>query len=59
MQFAQKDILHWREEVDSDRVAIGIAAAPLFTNHPAMLLSLIHIWSALSVQRLKIRIPVR
>ena len=37
MQFAQKDILHWREEVDSDRVAIGIAAAPLFTNHPAML----------------------
>lgn len=37
MQFAQKDILHWREEVDSDRVTIGIAAAPLFTNHPAML----------------------
>lgn len=28
MQFAQKDILHWREEVDSDRVTIGIAAAP-------------------------------
>lgn len=37
MQLAQKDILHWREEVDSDRVTIGIAPAPLFTNHPAML----------------------
>lgn len=35
MQAAQKDILHWREEVDSDRVTIGIASAPLFTNHPA------------------------
>ncbi len=31
MQFAQKDILHWREEVDSDRVTIGIAArAPVY-----------------------------
>ena len=28
MQFAQKDILHWREEVDSDRVTIGIVALP-------------------------------
>ncbi len=37
MQLAQKDILHWREEVDSDRVTIGIAPAPLFTNHPATL----------------------
>ncbi|MEE0706866.1 MAG: amidohydrolase family protein, partial [Adlercreutzia sp.] len=37
MQAAQKDILHWREEVDSDRVTIGIAASPLFNNHPATL----------------------
>ncbi|WP_296013168.1 amidohydrolase family protein [uncultured Adlercreutzia sp.] len=37
MQFAQKDILHWREEVDPERVTIGIAATHLFNNHPAML----------------------
>ncbi len=33
---AQKDILHWREEVDSSRVTIGVAPAPVFTNHPSV-----------------------
>ncbi len=36
MHSAQKDILHWREEVDSSRITIGIAPAPVFTNHPSV-----------------------
>ncbi len=34
MRLAQNDIMHWREEVDSDRVQIGIAPAALYTCHP-------------------------
>lgn len=34
MRVAQNDIMHWREEVDSDRVQIGIAPAALYTCHP-------------------------
>ena len=51
MMMAQKDILHWREEVDSSRVTIGIAASPLFTNHPAML-------SAISKYATRENVPV-
>ena len=34
MRVARNDILHWREEVDSDRITIGIAPAALYTCHP-------------------------
>ncbi len=34
MRQAQNDIMHWREELDSERVQIGIAPAALYTCHP-------------------------
>lgn len=34
MRLAQNDIMHWREEVDPDRVRIGIAPGALYTCHP-------------------------
>ena len=37
MKMAQKDIFHWQEEVDSDRVTIGIAPGHLFSTHPALM----------------------
>ncbi len=36
MRSAEKDIYHWREEVDSSRVRIGIAPSPVYTNHPSI-----------------------
>ena len=37
MRSAQNDIFHWREEVDPDRVQIGIAPARLYSCHPLTL----------------------
>lgn len=37
MHLAEKDVESWREKVDSSRITIGMAAAPLFSNHPQML----------------------
>ncbi len=34
MRVAQNDIMHWREEVDADRIQIGVAPAALYTCHP-------------------------
>lgn len=36
IRLAEKDIAHWREEVDSDRVTIGIAPAAVYATHPAV-----------------------
>ncbi|MDO4291129.1 MAG: amidohydrolase family protein [Eggerthellaceae bacterium] len=36
MRSAEKDIAHWREEVDADRVSIGIAPAAVYATHPAV-----------------------
>ena len=36
MRTAENDIMHWREEVDSKRVTIGIAPAAIYTCHPSM-----------------------
>ena len=36
IRLAEHDIAHWREEVDSKRITIGIAAAPLYMCHPSM-----------------------
>lgn len=36
MRVAQNDIAHWREEVDSARVTIGIAPAAIYTCHPSV-----------------------
>ena len=33
---AENDIMHWREEVDEDRITIGIAPNVLFACHPAV-----------------------
>lgn len=37
MKMAKKDIFHWGEEVDANRVTIGIAPAHLFSTHPALM----------------------
>lgn len=37
MRAAENDIMHWSGEVDSDRVTIGVAAAPLYACHPEVL----------------------
>lgn len=34
MRHAENDIMHWREEVDEDRVTIGIAPAAMYACHP-------------------------
>lgn len=36
MRLAENDIMHWREEVDGDRIDIGIAPAAMFTCHPSV-----------------------
>lgn len=36
MRVAANDIAHWREEVDPDRITIGIAPAAIYTCHPIM-----------------------
>ena len=36
MRAAEKDILHWREEVDPDRITIGVAPAAIYTVHPSI-----------------------
>lgn len=33
---AENDIMHWREEVDSNRVTIGIAPAAIYACHPSV-----------------------
>ena len=37
MRTAENDIMHWREEVDSERITIGVAPAPLYACHPQVL----------------------
>ncbi len=34
MHSASNDVDRWREKVDSDRVTVGIAPAPIYANHP-------------------------
>ncbi|MBQ3106869.1 MAG: amidohydrolase family protein [Eggerthellaceae bacterium] len=36
MRIAENDIMHWREEVDSERVTIGIAPAAIYICHPSV-----------------------
>ncbi len=36
MRIAENDIMHWREEVDGDRISIGIAPAAVYANHPSV-----------------------
>ena len=36
MRSAENDIMHWREEVDSSRITIGIAPAAVYANHPSV-----------------------
>ena len=36
MRQAENDIYHWREEVDSDRLTIGIAPAAMYMCHPSV-----------------------
>lgn len=36
MRVAANDIVHWKSEVDEDRVTIGIAPASIYSCHPAM-----------------------
>lgn len=36
MRIAEHDIAHWKEEVDSSRITIGIAPAALYVCHPSM-----------------------
>ncbi len=36
MRIAENDIMHWREEVDSQRITIGIAPAAVYTCHPSV-----------------------
>ena len=33
---AENDIMHWSQEVDPDRISIGIAPAPIYMCHPAV-----------------------
>ncbi|MGI6105370.1 MAG: amidohydrolase family protein [Raoultibacter sp.] len=37
MRQAESDIAHWQEEVDQDRITIGIAPAALYACHPIVL----------------------
>ena len=34
MRIAENDIMHWREEVDGDRITIGVAPAAMYACHP-------------------------
>ena len=36
VRMAENDIMHWRDEVDSDRVTIGVAPAPMYAVHPSV-----------------------
>ncbi len=36
MRMAENDIMHWREEVDSSRITIGVAPAAIYTCHPSV-----------------------
>ena len=36
MRLAENDIMHWREEVDGDRITIGVAPAAMYACHPSM-----------------------
>lgn len=36
MRSAEKDIAHWREEVDPGRITIGIAPAAVYATHPSV-----------------------
>src|SRR5699024_10023941 len=36
MRVAENDIMHWREEVDGDRITIGIAPAAMYVGHPSV-----------------------
>lgn len=36
MRVAENDIAHWRDEVDPNRVTVGIAPAAIYTCHPAV-----------------------
>lgn len=36
MRMAENDIMHWREEVDSRRITIGVAPAALYICHPSV-----------------------
>ena len=36
MRAAENDIMHWSQEVDPDRITIGIAPAPIYMCHPAV-----------------------
>ncbi|MCD8315806.1 MAG: amidohydrolase family protein [Eggerthellaceae bacterium] len=36
MKLAEQDIFHWKEEVDSDRITIGISPASTYASHPAV-----------------------
>ena len=36
MRVAENDIMHWREEVDGDRITIGIAPAAMYVCHPSV-----------------------
>lgn len=36
MRAAENDIMHWSQEVDPDRISIGIAPAPIYMCHPAV-----------------------
>lgn len=36
MRLAENDILHWREEVDSSRITIGVAPTAMYACHPCI-----------------------
>lgn len=36
MRVAENDILHWREEADSQRITIGVATAAMYACHPSV-----------------------
>lgn len=36
MRLAENDITHWREEVDGDRITIGLAPAAMYACHPSV-----------------------
>lgn len=36
MRVAENDILHWREEVDAERITIGVASAAMYACHPSV-----------------------
>ena len=37
MRLAENDIMHWREEVDGDRITIGIAPTAMYACHPSVM----------------------